>query len=135
MLSYYGPASEASLQLPSSSRVSSCASAFLTLLLLSAATPSTAVFPDPNGLRTCLTKAGVAYVDSSSGSSYSSAIKPFNQRLQYSPIAVTTPKDASQVASLVNCGRDAGYYINARSGGHSYAAMALGEALMAYPCR
>lgn len=74
-----------------------------------------------------MTKAGVAYVDSSSGSSYSSAIKPFNQRLQYSPIAVATPKDASQVAALVNCGRDAGYYINARSGGHSYAAMALGE--------
>lgn len=128
MLSHYGSASGGISDLSSSSsRLSSLASTLLTtLLLLSAATPSTAVFPDPNGLRTCLTKAGVAYVDSSSGSSYSSAIKPFNQRLQYSPIAVATPKDASQVASLVNCGRDAGYYINARSGGHSYAAMALG---------
>lgn len=112
--------------------VASILNTFIALLVLSSSIPHAYAAPSQSYLRSCLQKAGVAFVDSSSGQAFSTAKKPYNQRLQYTPIAVASPSSVEQVAATVNCGRDAQYYINARGGGHSYAAMALGERVPAY---
>ncbi|KAL7010384.1 hypothetical protein EMMF5_000408 [Cystobasidiomycetes sp. EMM_F5] len=99
------------------------------LLLAAAWFTTAAVAQGPgnlNYLKSCLGNAGIQYLTSSSGSTWSSAIKPFNQRISYTPIAVVQPTSAQQVASAVKCGVDAAYWINARGGGHSYASNALG---------
>ena len=113
--------------------VASTVNAFIALLALSSSSiHNVQAAPSQSYLRSCLQKAGVAFVDSSSGQSFSTAKKPYNQRLQYTPIAVATPSSVDQVAATVNCGRDAQYYINARGGGHSYAAMALGTRVLVH---
>lgn len=106
--------------------MSSMLGSLFLLLLASSALPSAEAAQSKAYLKSCLQSAGVSYVDSSSGQSFTDAKKPFNQRLQYTPIAVAFPTSAQQVSAAVDCGRDAMFWINARSGGHSYAAMALG---------
>jgi len=72
-------------------------------------------------LQSCLQAANVPFVDNASGSAYISAIRPFNNRLWYSPVAVVQPTNTQGVAAAVKCGVANKSFINARSGGHSYA--------------
>ncbi|KAM5536522.1 hypothetical protein V8D89_009799 [Ganoderma adspersum] len=51
---------------------------------------------------------------------------PFNLRFNWKPAALVYPTDSKGVAAAVKCSEDNGVKVNARSGGHSYAAFALG---------
>ncbi|TFK84186.1 Glucooligosaccharide oxidase [Polyporus arcularius HHB13444] len=57
---------------------------------------------------------------------YASDIAPFNLRFSWKPAVILYPKDTTDVAAAVKCGATYGVKVNARSGGHSYAAFALG---------
>ncbi|TBU27940.1 FAD-binding domain-containing protein [Dichomitus squalens] len=59
-------------------------------------------------------------------SDYATDSSPFNLRLQWKPVALVYPEDANGVSAAVQCGAENGVNVNARSGGHSYAAFALG---------
>jgi FAD/FMN-containing dehydrogenase len=52
---------------------------------------------------------------------YQSAnVHPYNINWPVTPVAVTYPQTAEQVASIVQCAAEGGYKVQARSGGHSY---------------
>lgn len=49
-------------------------------------------------------------------------VKPYNQDVEVHPVAVTYPETTDQVSAIVNCATaEAGYTVQARGGGHSYA--------------
>ncbi|KAI0744335.1 FAD-binding domain-containing protein [Daedaleopsis nitida] len=59
--------------------------------------------------------------------SYLEAVTPFNLRItDLRPVAVVYPKDTEGVAAAVICGAKNNVKVNARGGGHSYAAYGLG---------
>lgn len=76
-------------------------------------------------LHTCLTSAAVPFVDSSS-ELYANASLAYNLRFSYEPSAITYPTTLSQVQSAVKCAAKFKKKVQARSGGHSYGAYALG---------
>ncbi|KAL3494849.1 hypothetical protein BJX62DRAFT_233820 [Aspergillus germanicus] len=47
-------------------------------------------------------------------------VHPYNINWPVTPVAVTYPQTAEQVASIVQCAAQGGYKVQARSGGHSY---------------
>ncbi|KAG7098041.1 hypothetical protein E1B28_000017 [Marasmius oreades] len=57
---------------------------------------------------------------------YSAASAPFNLRFSFAPFAVTYPKSAEDVSTIVKLGVINNLQVVARSGGHSYIANALG---------
>ncbi|EPS97926.1 hypothetical protein FOMPIDRAFT_142343 [Fomitopsis schrenkii] len=59
---------------------------------------------------------------------YQNASRAFNMRLDFEPLAVAFPNSTEEVADLVKVGAQLGVPVNARSGGHSYAAYGLGGA-------
>ncbi|PFH46160.1 Glucooligosaccharide oxidase [Amanita thiersii Skay4041] len=59
---------------------------------------------------------------------YADSSRAFNRRFTFSPVAVTYPTSANQVADVVKLGTAYNYKIVARSGGHSYVANGLGGA-------
>lgn len=73
----------------------------------------------------CLSQASVP-TDKSGSSAWNADIKPFNQRVVYTPTAVAVPTTIAQIQASVNCGRTAGVKVTAKSGGHSYASLGLG---------
>ncbi|KAI0713966.1 FAD-binding domain-containing protein [Earliella scabrosa] len=73
----------------------------------------------------CLERAGLDPIVQGE-SEYATAAAPFNVRFSYKPAAVVYPNDAKDVSAAVKCGANHGVKVNARSGGHSYAAYALG---------
>jgi FAD/FMN-containing dehydrogenase len=48
-------------------------------------------------------------------------VKLYNQGIPITPVAVTYPKTAAQVAAIIKCAVQAGLKVQPRSGGHSYA--------------
>jgi FAD/FMN-containing dehydrogenase len=49
-------------------------------------------------------------------------VKPYNMDVAVHPVAVTYPKTADQVSEIVKCATaTAGYTVQPRGGGHSYA--------------
>lgn len=52
---------------------------------------------------------------------YSAIVAPYNLDFPVVPTAVAFPDSAVQVAALVDCAVDAGYKVQAKSGGHSSA--------------
>ncbi|KAI0744336.1 FAD-binding domain-containing protein [Daedaleopsis nitida] len=58
--------------------------------------------------------------------SYTADTAPFNRRLPWKPAAIVYPKDAKGVSAAVQCGTVHNVKVNARGGGHSYAAYGLG---------
>lgn len=49
-------------------------------------------------------------------------VKPYNMDIDVHPVAVTYPKTADQVSEVIKCATaQAGYTVQARGGGHSYA--------------
>ncbi|KDQ16761.1 hypothetical protein BOTBODRAFT_172866 [Botryobasidium botryosum FD-172 SS1] len=57
---------------------------------------------------------------------YPAASAPFNQRLAFRPAAIVYPNTPHDVSQVVKCAASQGLAVNARSGGHSYAAYGLG---------
>jgi FAD/FMN-containing dehydrogenase len=78
-----------------------------------------------SSLTDCLTAASVP--QSLPGSSdFKQAIKPFNLRIPFTPIAVAVPTTVAQVQAAVACGVSNNATISPKSGGHSYASHGLG---------
>ncbi|PIL28271.1 hypothetical protein GSI_09559 [Ganoderma sinense ZZ0214-1] len=78
-----------------------------------------------NGLLDCLERAGLDPVVEGDPE-YATEALPFNLRFNWKPAALVYPTDSNGVAAAVKCGSENGVKVNARSGGHSYAAFALG---------
>lgn len=85
----------------------------------------------------CLRNQYVNYLTAANGESWHDAIQPYNLRLPYVPAIVVIPESAAQVATAVRCashgpgavlppGDSPKVEVQARSGGHSYAAYSLG---------
>ncbi|KAK3334062.1 hypothetical protein B0T19DRAFT_483984 [Cercophora scortea] len=53
-------------------------------------------------------------------------VKPFNQRLPYTPVAIIAATTVDHVQAAVSCAAKAGVKVNPKSGGHSYASFGLG---------
>ncbi|KAI1786969.1 FAD-binding domain-containing protein [Ganoderma leucocontextum] len=78
-----------------------------------------------NDLLHCLKNAGLDPVVEGNPD-YATDVAPFNLRFHWKPAALVYPSDTKGVAAAVKCGADNSVKVNARSGGHSYAAFALG---------
>ncbi|PIL24496.1 hypothetical protein GSI_14251 [Ganoderma sinense ZZ0214-1] len=76
-------------------------------------------------LADCLQTAGLDPVVEGDAA-YATDSSPFNLRLPWKPAALVYPRDSRGVSAAVKCGAKTGVKVNARSGGHSYAAFALG---------
>ncbi len=73
----------------------------------------------------CLTSAGVPrFVPGSAD--FTQAIKPFNLRLPFTPVAVAQPSTVPQVQAAVTCGVQNKLLVTAKGGGHSYASHGIG---------
>lgn len=48
------------------------------------------------------------------------AVEPYNLNIPVTPVAVTFPQSADEVAAVVKCASDYDYKVQARSGGHSF---------------
>ncbi|PVH77335.1 Glucooligosaccharide oxidase [Cadophora sp. DSE1049] len=57
---------------------------------------------------------------------FTQAIKPFNLRLPFTPIAVAVPSTVPQVQAAVACGVQYKLAVTAKGGGHSYASHGIG---------
>jgi FAD/FMN-containing dehydrogenase len=73
----------------------------------------------------CLHDAGVPQALSNT-TNFTQAIKPFNLRLPFTPVAVAVPTTVVQVQNAVSCGVSLNITISPKSGGHSYASHGLG---------
>jgi len=73
----------------------------------------------------CLKAANVP-VDTKGSTDWNNDVRAFNQRIQYTPVAIAVVKNAEQVAAAIACGAKNGVKVNAKSGGHSYASFGLG---------
>ncbi|KAI0744342.1 FAD-binding domain-containing protein [Daedaleopsis nitida] len=93
--------------------------------LLSGAASFPLAKPDHDGLIQCLTSVHLDSVLTSS-TSYAQDAAAFNARLKWKPAAIVYPQDANGVAAAVKCGAAHNVKVNARGGGHSYAAHGLG---------
>ncbi|KAL2860995.1 uncharacterized protein BJX67DRAFT_375679 [Aspergillus lucknowensis] len=54
------------------------------------------------------------------------AVDAYNLNLPVTPVAVTDPQSADEIAAVVKCASDYDYKVQARSGGHSFANYGLG---------
>jgi len=73
----------------------------------------------------CLKAANVP-VDAPGSTNWNNDVRAFNQRLQYTPVAIAVPTTAEHVAAAVSCAAKVGVKVNPKSGGHSYASFGLG---------
>ncbi|EJU00029.1 FAD-binding domain-containing protein [Dacryopinax primogenitus] len=92
----------------------------LLLLLLALNT-----LASPSQLQTCLTSLSFPVLLPSSPS-YAPACQAYNRRLTFLPSSVVYPRTPAEVALAVRCASSASVPVVARSGGHGYAAFALG---------
>ncbi|CAM1505033.1 Fc.00g106700.m01.CDS01 [Cosmosporella sp. VM-42] len=53
-------------------------------------------------------------------------VKPYNLDIPVTPAAVIRPRNAEEVSSIVNCARENGAKVQARSGGHSFGNFGIG---------
>lgn len=76
-------------------------------------------------LASCLDAAGTPYYlpDSKNWTTFNS---PFNQRVNFNPVAIAVPETAKEAQYALLCGRKAGVKVTPKSGGHSYAALGFG---------
>ncbi|KAK0646726.1 hypothetical protein B0T16DRAFT_328146 [Cercophora newfieldiana] len=73
----------------------------------------------------CLKAANVP-VDTKGSTDWNNDIRAFNQRLQYTPVAIAVARTTEHVAAAVSCAAKVGVKVNPKSGGHSYASFGLG---------
>lgn len=65
-------------------------------------------------------------VFTSASSNYTQAIKPFNLRVPFKPVAYAVPSTIQHVQDAVACGVKNKITVTAKSGGHSYGSHGLG---------
>ncbi|KAJ6262672.1 Xylooligosaccharide oxidase [Drechslerella dactyloides] len=73
----------------------------------------------------CLSKGDVPIV-LASDTSFSQLSSPYNRRLKYTPLTITLPTTILHISTTVKCASQFKIRVNARGGGHSYSAQALG---------
>ena len=83
------------------------------------------VLYERSAITDCLTAAKVPQ-NLPGTANFTQAIKPFNLRLPYTPVAVAVPSTVAQVQAAVSCGVKLGITISPKSGGHSYASHGIG---------
>ncbi|KAF8421205.1 hypothetical protein EV426DRAFT_637805 [Tirmania nivea] len=100
---------------------------YLTLLAaaLSVVQADQLILPKQNTLLECLVEAQVPIMESLS-TGWNQTIMPFNLRAKYTPALLAIPESVYHVSAAVKCAKAYGAKVQARSGGHSYAAMGLG---------
>lgn len=76
-------------------------------------------------IHSCLDNEGVPQLDPDSDL-FSSAIEPFNLRLEFTPAALALPTAVFQVQAAISCAVDNNVTVSAKCGGHSYASHGLG---------
>ena len=76
-------------------------------------------------ITSCLDSAAVPQYLSST-SNFTDAVKPYNLRLAFTPVAVAAPRTVAQVQAAVACGAKLGIQVSPKSGGHSYASHGIG---------
>ena len=76
-------------------------------------------------LQQCLQVQSVPYSNSTS-TNWANLTTPFNLRLAYNPTAVTLPTTPKEVGNSVVCARKAGWKVQPKGGGHSYASYSTG---------
>ncbi|TLD34043.1 hypothetical protein PspLS_00030 [Pyricularia sp. CBS 133598] len=91
----------------------------------STSTPTPTPTPTPNNIADCLAAAKVPAIYPGS-SDYNNLAKPYNVRLPFKPAVIVLATTVKHVQDAVNCARTAKVKVQARSGGHSYAAFGLG---------
>ncbi|KAG7447578.1 glucooligosaccharide oxidase [Guyanagaster necrorhizus] len=96
-----------------------------TSYLLTFATLTISVLAQSSGLQNGLSDAHIAAVVPG-GAPYDAARRAYNLRYDFSPVAVTYPSTAEQVATIVALGNSENIQVVARSGGHNYIANGLG---------
>jgi len=97
---------------------------FLFSLLL-VSTSCDAYLTKRAAIQDCLTTANVPQL-LSGAADFTQAIKPFNLRLPFTPVAVAQPTTTQHVQDAVACGVKLGLQVNPKGGGHSYASHSLG---------
>lgn len=96
-----------------------CLSALLT-------TPSLATPVDKRAaVNTCLTDQKVPFYAPDT-TEYKQAIRPFNNRVPFTPAAYVLPQSVKDIQNAVKCGADNGVHVSAKGGGHSYGSHGLG---------
>jgi hypothetical protein len=95
----------------------------LSLLLITASCD--AFFHKRAAIQDCLTTAKVPQLTPGTAN-FTQAIKPFNLRLPYTPVAVAQPTTTQHVQDAVACGVKLGIQVTPKGGGHSYASHSLG---------
>lgn len=99
---------------------------FFSLLLTAVSTDAATInLQKRSSLTNCLTAASVPQ-NLPGSADFNQAIKPFNLRIPFTPIAVAAPTTVAQVQAAVACGVSNNATISAKSGGHSYASHGLG---------
>lgn len=73
----------------------------------------------------CLAAAAVP-TDTPGSTDWKYDVAPFNQRFNYTPVAIVVPTNVQHVQAAISCAAEAGVKVNPKSGGHSYAAFGLG---------
>lgn len=74
----------------------------------------------------CLASKAVPFVDAPNTAQYANLSSPFNLRLPYKPLVIVLPTTPQHVSDALKCASQYGVKVQARSGGHSYAAYGLG---------
>lgn len=92
---------------------------------IAALLPSKALAQNPAGLKTCLTAAGVPFIDTASPD-WELSIEPFNLRVTVDPLAIVIATTTPHVQKAVVCASKNKIKVSAKSGGHSYASFGLG---------
>ncbi len=76
-------------------------------------------------LISCLKKNAVPYYDSTAAN-WKALITPYNLRLPYTPALVPVPVTEQDVSFSVTCAGAAGFKVQPKGGGHSYASYSSG---------
>ncbi|OCL01673.1 Glucooligosaccharide oxidase [Glonium stellatum] len=99
--------------------------ALVTVGVFFPSTVTSSVLQKLAAVDTCLTTAGVPTYASGSAD-FTQAIKPFNLRLPFTPVALAVPSTVAHVQAAVSCAASLGITVSAKSGGHSYASHGIG---------
>lgn len=89
--------------------------------------PSSSPTPSPSSvpLADCLGKKNVP-IRLISSPDFPQRAKPYNLRFSYTPAVIVLPTTTRHVSDAVTCARENNVKVQAKSGGHSYAAYSLG---------
>ncbi|KAH9901752.1 putative glucooligosaccharide oxidase [Xylariomycetidae sp. FL2044] len=84
-----------------------------------------AVLDKRAALADCLATSSTA-LDVEGSDDWNRDVAPYNERMKFTPAAIAVPMSVEQIQATVTCGRELGYKVTPKGGGHSYASLGLG---------